>query len=71
MDEELLSDPAFTSSILGTSDPLKVRDDLHSFCEAHLGSGIAHVPFCELGVGAAFGLVLRDGRRIFPEGQPT
>ncbi len=70
MDEELLSDPAFTSSILGTSDPLKVRGDLDSFCQTHLGSGIARVPFCELGVGAAFGLVLRDGRRIFLKANP-
>jgi hypothetical protein len=70
MDEVLLSDQAFTRSILGTSDPGKVRRELDSFCANYLGSGLDRTLFCELSVGAAFGLLLRDGRRVFLKANP-
>src|SRR5215210_7242322 len=38
MDEVLLSDQAFTRSILGTSDPGKVRRELDSFCATRRGT---------------------------------
>ena len=70
MDEELLDDPAFTRSILGTSDPGRVRRELDSFCAWNLGSGLDRTLFCELSVGAAFGLLLRDGRKVFLKANP-
>ena len=70
MDEVLLDDPAFTRSILGTSDPGKVRRELDSFCATYLGSCLDRPLFCELSVGAAFGLLLRDGRKVFLKANP-
>jgi hypothetical protein len=70
MDEVLLEDPAFTRSILGTSDPEEVRRELDSFCAAYLGSGLDRPLFCELSVGAAFGLLLSDGRKVFLKANP-
>ncbi|MDP8949366.1 MAG: phosphotransferase, partial [Actinomycetota bacterium] len=51
-------------SILGTADPRRVSEELASFCTARLGSAVEEIFFCELSVGAAFGLRLRDGRRV-------
>jgi hypothetical protein len=65
MDEALTDNPAFTYSILGTADLQEVFRRLDAFCKAHLGSGVDEVFLCELSVGAAFGLRLKDGRRIF------
>lgn len=68
--EVLTDNPAFTRSILGTADPGEVFRRLDAFCEEHLGSGVGEVLFCELSVGAAFGLRLTDGRRIFLKAHP-
>lgn len=68
--EVLTDNPAFTRSILGTSDPEKVGRRLNSFCEERLGSGVGAVIFCYLSVGASFGLRLTDGRRVFLKAHP-
>ena len=68
--EVLTDNPAFTRSILGTADPGEVFRRLDAFCEEHLGLGVGEVLFCELSVGAAFGLRLTDGRRIFLKAHP-
>jgi hypothetical protein len=65
MDQVLTDNPAFTRSILGTADPVEIAGRLDAYCEAHLGSRPDEVFFCELSVGAAFGLHLKDGRRVF------
>ena len=65
MDEALTDNPTFTYSILGTADPQEVLRRLDTFCKDHLRSGVDEVFLCELSVGAAFGLHLKDGRRIF------
>jgi Ser/Thr protein kinase RdoA (MazF antagonist) len=68
---EILTDnPEFTRSILGTADPARVERRLNAFCEAHLGSGLAEVIFCELSVGAAFGLRLAGGENVFLKVHP-
>jgi len=51
-------------TILGTTDPRRVFEELASFCTVRLGSGVEEAYFCELSVGAAFGLRLWDGRRV-------
>lgn len=64
----VLDDPydvILSESILGTADPQAVHRALTAFCAAHLGSGLADVPFWTASVGAGFGLVLQDGRRAF------
>lgn len=66
----LTDNPAFTRSILGTDDPGEVTRRLNFFCETCLGSGMAEVLFCELSVGATFGLRLGDGRRVFLKAHP-
>jgi hypothetical protein len=70
MDERLTDNPGFTHSILGTDDPGEVTRRLNVFCETCLGSGMAEVLFCELSVGASFGLRLGDGRRVFLKAHP-
>ena len=70
MDEVLTDNPAFTRSILGTADPEEIARRLDGFCEAHLGSGMGEVIFCDLSVGASFGLRLGDGRRVFLKAYP-
>jgi hypothetical protein len=57
-------------SILGTDDPRRISENLDAFCVAGLGSAIEETFFCELSVGAAFGLRLRDGRRIMLKAHP-
>jgi hypothetical protein len=61
----LTDNPAFTRSILGTAEPAEIARRLDAFCEVHLGPRLDEVFFCELSVGAAFGLRLKDGRRVF------
>lgn len=51
-------------SIFGAADAHAVVEQLDRFCRAEAGSAIRHVLSCELSVGAAFGLELRDGARI-------
>lgn len=70
MEEALTYNPALARSILGTADPAYVARRLDSFCEVHLGSGLAGILFCELSVGASFGLRLADGRRVFLKAHP-
>jgi hypothetical protein len=57
-------------SILGTADAVRIIGDLDSFCTARLGSGVKEVFFCELSVGAAFGLRLHDNRRVLLKVHP-
>jgi hypothetical protein len=65
LDQVLTDNPVFTRSILGTADPEEIAARFHVFCEEHLRSRLKEVFFCELSVGAAFGLRLQDGRRVF------
>ena len=57
-------------SILGTPDAVRIIGDLDSFCTARLGSGVKDVFFCELSVGAAFGLSLCDDRQVLLKAHP-
>ena len=57
-------------SILGTADEVRIVRDLDSFCTARLGSGVKEAFFCELSVGAAFGLRLYDDRRVLLKVHP-
>ena len=70
MESELRSDPALARSVLGTDDPRRIADALGSFCASRLGSSVRRVLFCEISVGAAFGLLLGDGRRVFLKAHP-
>jgi hypothetical protein len=49
---------------------VRIIGDLDSFCTARLGSGVKDVFFCELSVGAAFGLSLRDDRQVLLKVHP-
>jgi hypothetical protein len=57
-------------SILATADDVRIVRDLDSFCTARLGSGVKDIFFCELSVGAAFGLSLRDDRQVLLKAHP-
>jgi hypothetical protein len=70
MRDVLAHNPVFTRSVLGTADAQEVARRLDAFCEAHLGAESAEVFLCELSVGAAFGIRLRDGRRVFLKAHP-
>jgi hypothetical protein len=70
MDQVLTDTPALTHSILGTADPAEIAGRLDTFCKGHLGSRLDKVFFCELSVGAAFGLRLNDGRWVFLKAHP-
>ena len=59
------TDRRLADSILGTADAGAIVEALTGFCRAHLGSGIADLIYCTFSVGAGFGLVLADGRRVF------
>jgi hypothetical protein len=65
IDQVLSDNAALTRSILGTADPEEIAARLHVFCEEHLRSRPKEIFFCELSVGAAFGLCLQDGGRVF------
>ena len=62
-------------TILGTADANRIIVDLDALCELWLSSSLEEMLFCRLGVGATFGLRLRDGRRVatkaHPPGQST
>ncbi len=64
-----LSDPVdrlLARSILGTDDGDAIAARVDEHCRAFMGgNGLASVDFFELSVGAAFGLTLADGRRVF------
>jgi Phosphotransferase enzyme family len=57
-------------SILGTANAVRIVGDLDSFCTVRLGSAVREVFFCELSVGAAFGLRLHDDRRVLLKVHP-
>lgn len=64
-----LSDPEdrlLARSILGTDDAAAIAARLDGHCRAAMGgAGVASVDFVEISTGAAFGLTLGDGRRVF------
>jgi hypothetical protein len=63
-----LADPAerlLARSILDTDDPAAIRARVDAHCRSVLGAGVAEIDFAEISTGAAFGLVLTDGRRVF------
>jgi hypothetical protein len=64
-----LSDPEdrlLARSILGTDDGAAILARLDAHCRAAMGgAGVASVDFVEISTGAAFGLTLGDGRRVF------
>jgi len=65
---DVLADPddrRLAESILGTADGAAIQAALGAFCRERLGSAVADVMFCAFSVGAGFGLVLGDGRRVF------
>ena len=70
MEQVLTDNPALTRSILGIADPEEVLRRLDAFCEMHLGSKVVEVLYCGLSSGASFGLLLRDGQRIFLKAHP-
>lgn len=51
-------------SVLGTADPRRVASDLDAFCSSVLGSPVEGVLFCDISIGAVFGLRLGDARRV-------
>jgi hypothetical protein len=50
-------------SVLGTADSGRIALSLEGFCSSMLGSPIEEVLFCDVSIGAAFGLRLGDARR--------
>ncbi len=64
-----LSDPVdrlLARSILGTNDGDVITARVDEHCRAYMGgAGVASIDFVEFSVGAAFGLTLADGRRVF------
>ena len=70
MERTLADNPPFSSSILGTADPKEVNHRLDAFCKEHLGAEVEEVLFFRLGTGAAFGLILGSGRRVFLKAHP-
>jgi len=51
-------------TLLGTADPPEIVRLLDGFCVSNLGDRLGTLMFYRRGVGAVFGLVLRDGRRV-------
>jgi hypothetical protein len=51
-------------SVLGTADPGRIALSLKVFCSSMLGSPIEEVLFCDVSIGATFGLRLGDTRRV-------
>jgi hypothetical protein len=56
--------------MLGMIDPCEVAGNLDSFYTAHLGGGVTETFFCELSVGAAFGLLLADCSQVLLKVHP-
>ncbi|MDP9410902.1 MAG: phosphotransferase [Actinomycetota bacterium] len=57
-------------SVLGTADPGRIASSLKGFCSSMLGSPVEDVLFCEVSIGAAFGLRLSDARRVVLKAHP-
>ena len=57
-------------SIIGTADIARILEDLRALCEHWLSSDPEEILFCTVGVGATFGLRLRDGRRVALKAHP-
>ncbi len=53
-----------SESVLGTADPGRVVLSLHGFCSSMLASPVEEVLFCDVSIGAVFGLRLGDARRV-------
>lgn len=70
MEKALSDNPPFSCSILGTADPKEVRRNLDAFCEEYLGSKVEGILLFNLSVGAAFGLLLDNGHRVFLKAHP-
>jgi len=64
-------DVILSRSILGTADAAIIHRALADFCAAQLGSGVADIIYCTFSVGAGFGVVLDDGRRLFLKAWPA
>lgn len=60
----LAAAPRLAHAMFGTADAAGVAGRLDAFCARNLGSAAREVLFCELSVGAAFGLRLLDDRRV-------
>ena len=58
------------ASLLETTDTRRVVEALDAFCATCLGSPVEKAFLCELSVGAAFGLRLRDGGRVLLKVHP-
>ncbi|HEX6012512.1 MAG TPA: aminoglycoside phosphotransferase family protein, partial [Geminicoccaceae bacterium] len=59
-------DRLLARSILGTDDAAAIAARVDGHCRAAMGgTGIASVDFVEISTGAAFGLTLGGGRRVF------
>lgn len=63
-------DQTLAGAILGTTDAGRILEDLQALCGHWLSSDLEEVLFCTLGVGATFGLRLRDGRRVALKAHP-
>lgn len=61
---ELRSDPAFSRSVLGTSDPREVDRELDASCAARLGSGVGRTFFCELATRGRTAIIIVIPRAI-------
>ncbi len=70
MEGTLADNPPLSRSILGTADPKDVNHRLDAFCKEHLRAGVEEILFFRLGTGAAFGLILGNGRRAFLKAHP-
>ncbi|MBA2783728.1 MAG: hypothetical protein H0T74_12570 [Rubrobacteraceae bacterium] len=51
-------------SVLGTADPGRIALSLDGFCSSMLGSPVEEVLFCDISIGAAFGLRLGNARQV-------
>lgn len=51
-------------SVLGTAEPQRIGLSLEGFCSCMLGSSVEEVLFCDVSIGAAFGLRLGNARRV-------
>ena len=51
-------------SVLDTADPGRIALSLQRFCSSMLGAPVEEVLFCDVSIGATFGLRLGDARRV-------
>ncbi|OCA88063.1 hypothetical protein A8F94_09590 [Bacillus sp. FJAT-27225] len=52
-------------SILQSTDPIAITTRIEEFCKTELGIPVARCLYVGFSVGASFGLVLEDGRKVF------